>query len=388
MGTPGTDLGSKIASDNVGNVFVTGYSQNGGLDNNTSSGLNDIILVKHDSSGVKQWTRQIGTSIHEEGYAIATDSNGNVYVAGRTSGILGSSRVGWYDAFVIKFDNAGNQQWVRQFGSTGLDEAWFVAVDNSDNIYITGDVNGSLDGMSYAGGMDIFLVKYDSAGNKIWSDQIGTAGNDYGGSIAFSDGHVYVSGMTSGGLDGQISNGSSDTFVMKYDAAGNRIWTRLVGTAGAEGGGSIVFDGSGNYYVAATTDGAIDSNGNFGGNDVFLIKYNSAGNKQWTQQFGTSLNDVAGIITSDNNGNLYVTGYTEGSLDNNSHAGSNDVFLIKYDSAGNKQWTQQLGTTSSDTPGGITSDSNGNVYVSGSTNGSLDGNTSAGGQDLFVVKFK
>ena len=103
-----------------------------------------------------------------------------------------------------------------------------------------------------------------------------------------------------------------------------------------------------------------------------------------TKQLGTTVQDNATSITSDSSGNVYVTGYTQGSLDGNTSAGGWDLFVLKYNSSGTKQWTKQLGTSIGS---GITSDSSGNLYVTGSTEGGLDGNSSAGGADLIVVKY-
>ena len=102
---------------------------------------------------------------------------------------------------------------------------------------------------------------------------------------------------------------------------------------------------------------------------------------------GTNAYDEAYGIATDSSGNVYVTGYTAGGLDGNSSYGSKDLFVVKYNSSGTKQWTKQLGTSSDDEAYGIAADSSGNVYVAGSTSGGLDGNTSAGNSDLFVVKY-
>ena len=107
----------------------------------------------------------------------------------------------------------------------------------------------------------------------------------------------------------------------------------------------------------------------------------------WTKQLGTNTNDYAYGIATDSSDNVYVTGTTWGGLDGNSNSGHDDLYVVKYNSSGTKQWTKQLGTTSDETAYGIATDSSGNVYVTGYTAGGLDGNTSAGKSDLFVVKY-
>jgi len=115
--------------------------------------------------------------------------------------------------------------------------------------------------------------------------------------------------------------------------------------------------------------------------------FGQSNTKQWTKQLGTSTWDEGKDVTTDSSGNIYVTGYTGGGLDGNTNSGSYDIFLVKYNSSGTKQWTKQLGTSSSDSGNGVTTDSSGNIYVTGDTEGGLDGNTSLGSYDIFLVKY-
>ena len=106
-----------------------------------------------------------------------------------------------------------------------------------------------------------------------------------------------------------------------------------------------------------------------------------------TQQLGTSGLDYGFGVTVDSSNNIYVTGNTKGNLDGNYTSGVYDIFLVKYNSSGTKQWTKQLGTSANDQGYGVTVDSSNNIYVTGQTNGGLDGNTSSGNADLFLVKY-
>ena len=139
--------------------------------------------------------------------------------------------------------------------------------------------------------------------------------------------------------------------------------------------------------MTGRTYGGLDGNTSSGGEDIFLVKYNSSGTKQWTNQLGTSSTDYGTGVTTDLSGNIYVTGITYGGLDGNKSSGKSDIFLVKYNSSGTKQWTKQLGTSSTDWASGVTTDSSGNIYVTGYTWGGLDGNTSLGGRDIFLIKF-
>ena len=103
------DFGHDITSDSSGNVYVTGRTE-GGLDGNNNAGGADFFVVKYSSAGVKQWTKQLGTSYTDVGYGITSDSSGNVYVTGATSGSLGGGNAGSYDLLVVKYDENGNKQ--------------------------------------------------------------------------------------------------------------------------------------------------------------------------------------------------------------------------------------------------------------------------------------
>ena len=114
-------------------------------------------------------------------------------------------------------------------------------------------------------------------------------------------------------------------------------WTKQLGTSSGDSGSGVTTDSSGNIYVTGSTEGDLDGNTNSGGQDIFLVKYDSSGTKQWTKQLGTSGNDYGWSVTTDTSGNIYVTGWTYGGLDGKTSSGESDIFLVKYDSSGTKQ---------------------------------------------------
>jgi hypothetical protein len=386
LGSSSHDFARGIATDSSGNVYMVGYTY-GDLDGNTNAGYYDLFVVKYDNSGVKQWTQQLGTSSNEHTYGITTDTGGNVYVTGDTYGGLdGNSRAGAQDLFVVKYDSSGIKQWTQQLGSSSADFAYGITSDGSDNIYVTGSTSGDLDGNTNAGSSDLFVVKYNSSGVKQWARQLGSSSSEFGQDITTdSSGNVYVTGTAYGSLDGNTSAGDRDFFVVKYDSGGVKQWTQQLGSTAKDFAYGITTDGSGNVYVTGTANGSLDGNTSTGGSGSFVVKYDSGGIKQWTQQFG---GDSAQGITTDSSGNAYVTGYTTGNMDNNSNAGAQDLFVVKYNSSGVKQWTKQMGSSLADYAYAIATDSKGNVFVTGHTMGSFDGNSNAGFSDLFVVKYE
>jgi len=388
LGTSSNDSGDRMTVDSSDNIYVMGYTE-GGLDGNTNSGENDTFLVKYNSNGVKQWTQQLGTSSDDYGFGVTVDSSDNIYVTGYTEGGLdGNTNSGSLDIFLVKYNSSGTKQWTQQLGTSSYDYGGGVTVDSSDNIYLAGSTAGGLDGNTNSGGYDNFLVKYNTSGTKQWTQQLGSTSNDlvYEITVDSSD-NIYVTGYTEGELDGNTNSGGKDLFLFKYNSSGSNHRYQLLGTSSDEEGNDVTVDSSDNIYVTGYTEGGLDGYISSGGKDLILVKYNSSLTKQWTKQLGTSSHDVGEGVTVDSKNNIYVSGYTGGGLDGNTNSGSLDIFLVKYNSSGTKQWTQQLGSTSSDVGFKVSVDSSDNIYVTGYTEGGLDGNTNAGGMDIFLVKY-
>lgn len=252
-----------------------------------------------------------------------------------------------------------------------------TATDTNGNVYVAGATNGGLDSNTLTGSTDFFLAKYDATGKKLYIKQMGVAGfNTAAFSVATdANGNVYVAGGTYGGLDGNPLMGIKDFFLSKYDATGNKIYTKQLGALGARTEASyVVTDASGNVYVAGRTDGSLDGNTLMSlMGDSFLTKYDAAGNKLYTKQMD-GMGETGGIGGIDAKGNVYYTGYTSVGLDGNTQTGVMDVFLIKYNATGVKLYTKQMGVVGSFVRGYSTAtDASGNLYLTGYTNGGLDG---------------
>jgi hypothetical protein len=278
---------------------------------------------------------------------------------------------------VIKYNSSGTKQWTEQNGTDMWDEARGVTTDSSGNVYVVGGTKGAkLNGVKKAGMTEAFVIKYNSSGTRQWTKLLGTWRKDFANAVAIdSSGNIYVAGVTERHLDGNTSAGNDDLFVVKYDSKGKKQWTKQLGTKRNDRARGVATDSSGNVYVTGDTYGGLDGNTNAGYNDLFVVKYLDNGTKLWTKQLGTSSTDLANGVATDSSGNVYVTGGTYGGLDGNTNAGNSDLFVVKYNSSGTKQWTKQMGSSSRDYDYGVATDSSGNVYVSGDTYGGLDGNT-------------
>ncbi|PJZ68886.1 hypothetical protein CH373_15780 [Leptospira perolatii] len=382
-----------IKADLSGNTYTTGFT-NGNLDGITLSGSQDLLITKYDSIGNKVWTRLLGASgVQTSPNSITQDSQGNLYSAGSVTGNLdGQTLTGNQDLFVTKYDTSGNKQWTRLLGYAGsITVSYGITSDSMGNIYATGSTNGDIDGQIHTGALDLFLIKYDNLGNRKWTRLLGVAGANTTVAAAATDtqGNIYVTGLTTGNLDGQTLKGSSDLFVVKYDSSGVKQWTRLLG-AGTASGRGIASDPSGFVYVSGNTSTSVDGETVTGYQDLVIVKYDSLGNKHWTRLLGAvSTNTYTLGLCSDPFGYLYATGYTDGKLGGESLTGSTDLFVTKYNGSGDRQWVRLLGAAGSTANSyGITSDNLGNIFISGFTTGNLDGLSLVGTQDGFIVKYQ
>lgn len=204
-----------------GNIYATGWTV-GDL-GGPNQGLYDNWLARLDNNtGDVQWISQYGTPDYEWAWAVNTDTLGNVYTTGWTLGTLGAQSFGSYDAYLTKFDNQGNLQWIQQFGSADDDQAYDMFIDNNNNIFLTGYTNGNLGGIN-AGSFDAWVAKYDINGNQQWITQFGTPDRDEVYGISGDEfGNLFITGITQGSLGG-INAGSFDAWLAKLDATSGTL---------------------------------------------------------------------------------------------------------------------------------------------------------------------
>lgn len=223
------------------------------------------------------WMTQLGTSDYDVSNGVAVDAFGYIYISGHTDGILGDASMGSTDAFLTKFDRAGNVMWTQQTGTWERDYSQSVAVDTSGNVYITGHTYDAPDKPLEAG-IDIFLTKFSNSGDRIWSQKIGSPEpeRDYSFSVAVdATGNAYIGGYTAGSLTG-INGSGNDAFLAKYDGSGNQLWAHQLDASLHDQGRAVAVDGSGNVYISGETYGRIGESW-AGSYDAFLVKYDEDG---------------------------------------------------------------------------------------------------------------
>ncbi|MGV2829412.1 SBBP repeat-containing protein [Myxosarcina sp. GI1(2024)] len=388
IGTNGIDFVFNSTTDSQGNLLIGGGTS-GDL-GGAARGIRDAWVTKFDGEGNQLWTQQFGTEGQENAWALASDDDSNIYVAGNTSEDLGRENLGGEDVYLTKFDRNGKQQWTKQFGSETFDQSFAVETDSQGNIYQSGYTIGNVGGQNkneadIQPSTDPWLTKFDSEGNQLWTRQFGTFSNDdtYGLAIDRDD-NIILGGWTFEDLAGE-NQGFYDAWITKFDGEGNQLWSQQFGSLDYEFLWDLDTDSNGNIYAMGWTLGDLGGE-NAGSYDPWLAKYDSEGNQLWLEQFGSSGDDSSsfGGIEVDSNDDIFLTGFTDGNL-GGENAGSYDSWVAKYDSEGNQVWLEQFGTPDYDYGGSISVDDRGSLYITGVTDGSL-GDLNAGTFDPWVAK--
>ena len=367
---------------------------------------------------------QAGSTGDDAGQSVATDSSGNVYVAGSFHGtvdfdpgpgVYNLTSAGGSDAFIAKYTPAGALVWARAVGGPTDDVATSIALGPNGNVCIAGGFTGTANFLSGSGGVnltsvgakDAFILKLDSAGNFIWARSVGGAGDDVVNSIAIAaDGTVYTTGSfqniadfdPSVAVNNLTSVGPTDAFVAKFDSSGNYVWAKRMGGIGwAQGittGAGIALAADGSVYTTGSFQGTADFDPSdaqstlvcAGDTDVFVSKLDSAGNFVWARRMGGADADYGAAIAVAADGSVYTTGGFFGVVDFNpgtatynlDSAGYHRVFVSKLDSSGNFVWADGVGGTGWDLATGIALGSDGSVYASGGFWGTADFDPGAG----------
>jgi len=315
----------------------------------------DIFVAKYAPSGAYVWAKTIGGFGNDSANAVATDGNGNVFLAGAFDvsvtgvdfggGALSSA--GSTDVFVAKYSPTGAHLWSKRFGGSGLDGATAMAVDRSGNVIVAGYFNGTVDfgggALTSAGGNDIFVAKYSGVdGSHLWSKRLGGATADAVYAVAVdSRGDVIVSGSFAGSVNfgggAFASAGAEDMFVAKYSGAdGTHVWSKRFGSTGSDVAYGVTVDAKDNVALTGYFSATVD----FGGGalsalsyDVFVAKFSTSGQYLWARSFPATNAQIGTAIAADPlSGNLSLTGYFWGSVDFGggamTSAGNADAFVL------------------------------------------------------------
>ncbi|MBS0472936.1 MAG: hypothetical protein JSR60_17835 [Proteobacteria bacterium] len=319
--TNGNTTAQATVVDGSGNVYVIGNAT-GDYGNQLNQGTQDAYLTKYDSAGNVLWTRMLGSAGTANGYSLALDPTGGVVIAGSTTGQLqtGSVTNGNTDSYVAKYDTNGNQTWVKQIQTLANNQAASVSVDGSGNVYVGGQVSGGVigSGQTKSGGSDAYVIKLDKKGSISYEQQFGTTGSDsVAGTAVGSDGSLYVASVQNGhAVISKYANG---------DATSAPTWTQDLGDLQNGGGIAGIAVQNGEVYVAGSTqNGNLTAGGaasvasaSSGGSDAFVFHLTDSGSTataDTVSYVGTGSTDKAGGIALGADGTVYLTGSTTGTF--------------------------------------------------------------------------
>jgi uncharacterized protein (TIGR03437 family) len=350
-----TSAGQAIALDSSGNIFIAGYTYDGAFPTvnaaqNTLTGFsssgstNDAFVSKINAAGTALiYSTYLGGSNYDSAAGIAVDSTGAAWVAGYTESsdfpVLNAAQPtyggGSEDAFLARFNSAGVLQFSTYLGGTSYDYGTGIAVDSSNNGYLTGSTystnfatTGGVVLTSNSGSVEAFVTKYSPGGAVVYSTLLGGGGSTYGQGIAVdSTGNAYVTGSTydntftgaPGGGAQTTNNGNGDAYVAKLNSdATALLYFTFLGQADYDDATSIAVDASGSAYIAGQTNSTGLATGGAaqttlaGVNDGFAAKLDPAGSafSYVTYLGGNRTNFVEGLAV-DGSGGLYLTGYTD-----------------------------------------------------------------------------
>ncbi len=438
IGGSGADTCAALAVDNQANLYILGsFSGNGEFRNDslsdklTASGGDDIFLQKRSKKGRYIRSKRIGGKGNDRPNAMIYHK-GFIYISGTIQDTVDYGVVRITPSpkakriiFIAKMDTLGNFVWVKSMGDSLHSRARSLAI-NKDGIYLSGEVTGKLENVSYTNSM--FLQKRDFNGNVNWTKTFGTKRSVVSNAITTDSlGNIYnVGGLNGTNVDFNPSplkdtilsssiNGVADIFIQKLNANGELIWVKKTGGTAADEANTIVSKGNEFYvsgYFSLTVDFDYSSTGisnlvSKGGKDIFIGKYDLNGKLVWIKQIGNTKEENARQLEIDKYTNIYLSGNFNNSAGSTTDflgkplgsSGSVDAFCIKFDAQGKikldkdgKFLAKQFAGSGSDYGSAIIADTMNNVFISGSYGGSITldlgskSNTSIGTNDIFIYK--
>lgn len=354
-----------LAVDVEGNVVITGNfdSRGDGRNGPVSTYEWDIFIAKVDALGHQVWTRRFGGAGQHSAGDVAVDSLGNVLVTGSFNGELAFDEgslvcpADQFDVFIAKLDRDGNHLWSKHFGSDYADGK-SIAVDADRNVLVGGPFAGELDfgaGPLEDTAAGSYVVMLDSDGEVLWSEnfsagfpQLSSIAPDGGGGVVMA-GTFWGGEANFGG--GPLPNaGAGDIFLARLDANGDHVWSRAYGDAAEQYATDVAVDPAGNVVFTGAVLGIVDVGGGplpeGGESDILLAKLDASGKHMWSWRAGDgSRQSPMGLAVQGND--IVLAGGVEGSMDLGTgplvSAGDKDIFVAKFDGAGQAMWALRFG---------------------------------------------
>ena len=382
-----------------GGYAMAGYSASDDGDFAGNRGSMDLLVLRTDGEGNRIWQKTYGGSGFDAAAAMVNTADGGMLITGQTTSSDGDVQGlhGNNDFWLMKLDASGNKVWSKTYGGKGYDGAAAITA-TPDGGYILAGYASSSDGdvtshLNFELNFyDVWLVKVDASGNKVWEHSYGGQGDDLATSIhAAPGGGYYVGGYTqSNNGDFTGARGADDAFLMKISEDGTLNWSNRYGGARADATQSIDVDIDGNLVLSVTTysiDG--DGEGNHGGSDLLILKTDPSGNVLWKSIFGGSSNDFAQSAISNPDGTMLLVGWgLSRDQDFATGYGANDAWVIRLDGQGHATWKKNFGGQLDDVAMTVVRDPRkGFVLAGDASSKDQDISVNHGASDAWLLKF-
>jgi len=325
--------------------------------------------------------------------AMNVDKLGNVYIAGQSNGDFQSNTLTTPRAiFVSKYSRSGVLIWTFILNSQNFSLITSVSIDSNNNVYLVGKTNEQLDGIAVIGSTDSFIIKLNSSGQKIWSKRIGNASKTVivESSAVDSQSNLLIFGITNGSCEGGGKIGVQDYFIVKYDGDGNKISNIQVGVPTKSlGAVQMQLDSQDNIYITGSANTNLDGVSKKGALDTYVSKYNSALSRVWTTMLGTAPNGLVRptSLYISSYGDIYLSGTTDKNLEGNAKIGLIDSYIAKINSNGSVGWLKLIGgLNSTNSLSNIVESSERKIYLAINYSGSLLSQVRVGLKEFVILK--
>ncbi|MBL7752837.1 MAG: T9SS type A sorting domain-containing protein [Chitinophagaceae bacterium] len=420
-----------IASDPNGYIYVVGnfrqvndFDPGPGTLNLTpvTAFYTDVFITKLDASGNLVWAKSFGGNFDDAAVSVAVDDSGSVVIGGvffgtcdfnpsaSTNNITSTSNTN--DAFIAKYDSSGNYKWARRLGNTGANESVkSIAIASNYDIIFGGELSGTIDfdpsattaNVASSGGTDAYVARYTTMGTYIWAKKAGGSSAEILNAVKLaSNGDVLFTGSFNGTVDfdpsattaNLVSAGPANAFVARWSSTGTYVWAKSVGGFDAGAGTGVGEDNSGNIYVSGNFVGTADFDPSgttayftsAGSTDQFIWKLSSTGTYIFNKVIGSTLGDNISSMHVTSAGFVTTTGGFSGTIDfdpnagtsNLISAGSGDIYIARYNNAGNLVFAHRIGDVNFDGGRQVMVDNAGAIYSIGRFQGTMDFDQTAG----------
>lgn len=398
LGSDKDDGGRTIAALADGGVMIAGMTD-GSMPGAAAagSGRDDVFVSRLSEEGEALWLAQFGVAGSSDYLTLAgmaVDGEGNVVVAGNTTGTLpDNASAGNTDAYIAKFDGDGQLLWMSQFGTNSHDYLSGFGVGADNSVTVTGYTSGVFPGASHSGNNDVFVMKLSAAGEQTWVTQFGSDDDDFANGLQLAaDGSAYVYGNTYAALPGNEYGGgdSRDVFLARLGESGSVLWISQLGSAGHESIETVLLDPAGGAVLGGSTNGSLPGAdaGNAGSYDAYVARFSEAGTRLWVQQFGTTDREGVTDLAMDSGGaGIVAVGYTLGTLEGTPASDMEMAFVTKLNATGTRVWTRQFGSGYIASAVGVHVTASGAVLVLGENDGQMPGANIFNDDDIFLSEF-